>query len=140
MISTTSAERAVASPVVAESVLVTTDSRGRVRVSKEQRRAVLAQFEQSGLSAAKFAKVAGLKYSTLAGWLQRYRRSKPKGRRGRLRLLEAVIDPAGSAALTAAKGVVLHLPGQVRLELSSLADVPIAAALVQALQSAAPRC
>ena len=101
---------------------------------------MLAQFEQSGLSAAKFAKVAGLKYSTLAGWLQRYRRSKPKGRRGRLRLLEAVIDPAGSAALTAAKGVVLHLPGQVRLELSSLADVPIAAALVQALQSAAPRC
>src|SRR5882762_3189485 len=139
MISTTSAELAVASPV-AESVLVTTDSRGRVRVSKEQRRAVLAQFEQSGLSAAKFAKVAGLKYSTLAGWLQRYRRSKPKGRPGRLRLLEAVIDPSGSAALTAPKGVVLHLPGQVRLELSSLADVPIAAALVQALQSAAPRC
>ncbi len=70
MISTTSAELAVASPVVAESVLVTTDSRGRVRVSKEQRRAVLAQFEQSGLSAAKCAKVSGLKYSTLAGWLQ----------------------------------------------------------------------
>ena len=139
MISTTSAELAVASPV-AESVLVTTDSRGRVRVSKEQRRAVLAQFEQSGLSAAKFAKVAGLKYSTLAGWLQRYHRSKPKGRPRRLRLLEAVIDPASSAALTAAKGVVLHLPGQVRLELSSLADVPVAAALVQALQSAAPRC
>ena len=139
MISTTSAELAVASPV-AESVLVTTDSRGRVRVSKEQRRAVLAQFEQSGLSAAKFAKVAGLKYSTLAGWLQRYRRSKPKARPGRMRLLEAVIDPAGSAALTAPKGVVLHLPGQVRLELSSLADVPIAAALVQALQPAAARC
>lgn len=139
MIPTTSAELAVAS-AVAESVLVTTDSRGRVRISKEQRRAVLAQFEQSGLSAAKFAKVAGLKYSTLAGWLQRYRRSKPKRRPGRMRLLEAVIDPAGSAALTAPKGVVLHLPGQVRLELSSLADVPIAAALVQALQSAAPRC
>lgn len=139
MISTTSAELAVASPV-AESVLVTTDSRGRVRVSKEQRRAVLAQFEQSGLSAAKFAKVAGLKYSTLAGWLQRYRRRKPKSRPGRMRLLEAVIDPAGSAALTAPKGVVLHLPGQVRLELSSLADVPIAAALVQALQPAAARC
>jgi transposase-like protein len=139
MISTTSAEVAVVSPV-AESVLVTTDSRGRVRVSKEQRRAVLAQFEQSGLSAAKFAKVAGLKYSTLAGWLQRYRRSKPKGRPGRLRLLEAVMDPADSAAVTGAKGVFLHLPGQVRLELSGLADVPIAAALVQALQSAAPRC
>jgi transposase-like protein len=139
MISTTSAELAVASPV-AESVLVTTDSQGRVRISKEQRRAVLAQFERSGLSAVKFAKVAGLKYSTLAGWLQRYRRSKPKGRPGRMRLLEAVIDPGGSAALTAPKGVVLHLPSQVRLELCSLADVPIAAALVQALQSAVPRC
>jgi len=139
MISTTSAELAVVSPE-AESVLVTTDTRGRVRVSKEQRRAILVQFEQSGLSAAKFAKVAGLKYSTLAGWLQRYRRSKPKGRLGRLRLLEAVMDPADSAAATGAKGVFLHLPGQVRLELSGLADVPIAAALIQALQSAAPRC
>ena len=55
----------------AEGVLVHADARGRLRVSKEQRKAVLAKFEQSGMSAAKFAAAAGIKYSTLAGWLQR---------------------------------------------------------------------
>jgi lambda repressor-like predicted transcriptional regulator len=65
MISTTSVELAVPSPV-AESVLVKTDSKGRLRASKEQRRAVLSQYERSGMSAAKFSRVAGLKYSTLA--------------------------------------------------------------------------
>ncbi len=38
-------------------VPVTLDSKGRVRVSKEQRRLVLAEFERSGISAAQFAKV-----------------------------------------------------------------------------------
>jgi hypothetical protein len=35
-----------------EDDLVKTDSKGRLRVSKEQRKAVLARFEQSGMSAA----------------------------------------------------------------------------------------
>ena len=78
----------------AEGVLVQTDSKGRLRVSKEQRKAVLAKFEQSGMSAAKFAAVAGMKYSTFAGWVQRYRRAKPTAALRRLRLLEAVVDPA----------------------------------------------
>jgi len=51
-----------------EGVLVTTDAKGRLRVPKEQRKAVLARFEKSGMSAAKFAAVAGIKYSTFAAW------------------------------------------------------------------------
>jgi len=62
----------VPSPAI-QNVPVTVDSKGRVRVSKEQRKLVLAEFERSGLSAARFAKQTGLKYLTLAGWLQRYR-------------------------------------------------------------------
>lgn len=79
MISTSSSDASVVvpSPTI-QNVSVTVDAKGRVRVSKEQRRAILAEFERSGVSAAQFAMRAGLKYSTLAGWLQRYRRSKAK--------------------------------------------------------------
>jgi lambda repressor-like predicted transcriptional regulator len=66
---------AAASSHQIQTVPVTVDTKGRVRASKEQRRVILAEFERSGVSAARFAKQTGLKYSTLAGWLQRYRRS-----------------------------------------------------------------
>jgi hypothetical protein len=80
----------------AEAVLVKTDCKGRLRVSKEQRKAVLAKFEQSGMSPAKFAAMAGIRYSTFAGWLQRYRRLKPRVASKGLRLVEAVIGATPS--------------------------------------------
>lgn len=93
---------------------------------------ILDEFEHSGLSAAQFAKRAGLKYSTLAGWVQRYRRTKPL-RRGRpLRLLEAVVE-ALPGPVTGTP-LVLHLPGGVRLELNAAKQVLLAAALVRALE------
>jgi hypothetical protein len=137
MASTDSVESTSAACSLAEGVLVTTDSKGRLRASKEQRKAVLARFEQSGMSAAKFAAVAGIKYSTFAGWLQRYRRAKPKAALRRLRLLEAVVDPSQQ---TSEKALLLHLPGQVRIELSSLAQVPLVTELIRALQSGQAGC
>jgi transposase-like protein len=139
MRSTTAVEATSAGPSAAEGVLVTTDSKGRLRVSMEQRKAVLAQFEQSGLSAARFAAEAGIKYSTLAGWLQRYRRAKAK-RAPRVRLLEAVIDPSLAQEGTSGQGLVIHLPGQVRIELSSLAQVSLVSELIRALQNGPAGC
>jgi hypothetical protein len=55
MTSTTSVESTSLACSTAEGVLVKTDSKGRLRVSKEQRMAVLAKFEQSGMSTPKFA-------------------------------------------------------------------------------------
>jgi len=98
-------------------VPVTLDTKGRVRTSKDQRRAILEEFERSGESAAGFAKRTGLKYSTLAGWLVRYRRPKPVRRVEPLRLLEAVVDPAQSVA---AGVLVLQLPGGVRVGMVNL--------------------
>ena len=118
-----------------EGDLVKADSKGRLRVSKEQRKAVLARFEQSGMSAAKFAAVAGIKYSTFAGWLQRYRRAKPQGALRRLRLLEAVVDPSHGREQASGNVLTLHLPGQVRIEVSSVAQVPLVRELIRALQS-----
>ena len=76
----TTTNRSDSVPAVASSMIpkvpVTLDTKGRVRTSKEQRRVILEEFERSGESAAGFAKRTGLKYSTLAGWLVRYRRPK----------------------------------------------------------------
>lgn len=115
-----------------ESVPVTVDSKGRVRASKEQRRVILAEFERSGVSATQFAKQTGLKYSTLAGWLQRYRRTKPPPRARPVRLLEAVVEQARPSM-----ALVLHLPGGARMEISDASQAALAAALLCAL---APSC
>ena len=137
MTSTDAVESTSLACSLAEGDLVKTDSKGRLRVTKEQRKAVLARFEQSGMSAAKFAAAAGIKYSTFAGWLQRYRRAKPKAALRRLRLVEAVVDPGQQ---TSAKGLLVHLPGQVRIELSSRAQVPLVRELIRALQGGAAGC
>lgn len=139
MTSTTSVESTSLTPCPPEGVLVTTDSKGRLRVSKEQRTAVLARFEQSGMSAAKFAAVAGIKYSTFAGWVQRYRRVKRRVSSKGVQFIEAVIGPNPNKA-GSKTGLMLHLPGSVRVELFSVAEVPLAAALIEALQNRRSGC
>jgi len=108
---------------------VTLDTKGRVRTSKEQRRLILAEFERSGVSATQFARRTGLKYSTLAGWVHRYRRPKRPGRRSPVRLLEAVVGPAPLTSV-----LQVQLPGGARLEIREAGQVPLAAALVRALE------
>jgi hypothetical protein len=124
------------------------DSRGRVRTSREQREAILREFEKSGVSAAQFAKLIGVRYSTLAGWIHRRRerahgggaRAKASRAGGsRLRLLEAIIGPPAPGSV-AAQGVVVHLPGGIRLEVSSSTQAPLVAALVRVLQPLAAKC
>jgi transcriptional regulator with XRE-family HTH domain len=112
-------------------VPVTLDTKGRVRTSKGQRRTILAEFERSGMSAAQFAKRTGLKYSTLAGWLQRARRNPPLKRARRLRLLEAVVE--STAGTVAGATLVLELPGGVRLALADERQAALAAVLVREL-------
>jgi transposase-like protein len=114
-------------------VPVTVDSKGRVRVSKEQRQLILAEFERSGVSAVQFAKRIGLKYSTLAGWLQRYRRKKPPGKARPVRLLEAVVEPAPAGGPVPASSVILRLPDGTQAELSDVKQIPVVAALLRAL-------
>jgi hypothetical protein len=122
----------VTSPVI-PGVPVTVDSQGRVRASKEQRRLILAEFERSRMSAAQFAKRAGLKYSTLAGWLQRYRRAKSKGRSEPVRLLEAVVEQARPGAAPSAALLVLRLAGGSQVEIADAKQISLVAALVREL-------
>jgi transposase-like protein len=61
--------------------LLRMDRRGRVRMSREQRTALLEEFGRSGLSAAEFARHYGVKYQTFTGWLQR-RKCEAQGEGG----------------------------------------------------------
>ena len=47
-----------------------TDEAGRVWTPRGQLEAILDEFERSGISAAKFAAMVGVKYPTLANWIQ----------------------------------------------------------------------
>jgi len=106
------------------------DTKGRVRTSAEQRRLILAELERSGLSAAQFAKRTGLKYSTLAAWVQRERRGKTLHQGRPVRLLEAVVDPAPGGTSSA---LILHLPGGARLEVNNTQQAALAAELLRSL-------
>jgi hypothetical protein len=117
------------SPALAQ-VPVTMDTRGRVRTSIEQRRLILAEFERSGVSAVQFAKRAGIKYATLAGWVARGRRSKTVHSAPSIRLLEAV---AGSPPGGTSAALILQLPGGARVEVSTTQQAALAAELVRSL-------
>jgi len=141
MASLTTTDPAAPFPVSRTSApaLLKADARGRVRATPERRAAILAEFDRSGVSAAQFARLAGIKYSTFAQWVQRHRRRrparKPAGRA--LRLLEAIVAPNAKSPVRADEPLRVHLPGGGQLEVTSPAHVPLVAALLQAL---AARC
>jgi hypothetical protein len=53
--------------------ILSQDTRGRVLVTQERRELLLGDYDRSGMSPVKFAQYLGIKYSTLAYWLQRRR-------------------------------------------------------------------
>ena len=58
--------------------ILSQDARGRVLVSRERRESLLAEYDRSGMSGVKFAQYVGIKYSTLASWLQKRRRRRDR--------------------------------------------------------------
>jgi hypothetical protein len=66
-------------------VVLQTDETGRARTPAARREYLLDGYEHSGLSGAKFAALAGIKYSTFAAWVQR-RWQSPQLAMGRKKL------------------------------------------------------
>ena len=56
------------------------DAQGRVLVSRERRESLLEEYDRSAMSGVKFAQYVGIKYSTLAYWLQSRRRHRERER------------------------------------------------------------
>jgi hypothetical protein len=139
--------------------LLKTDIAGRVRTSPERREALLDEFERGGLSGMRFAALYGLKYPTFASWVVRRRREqmeaaqepgrKPQSDSARavhgrasvpprakpLRWLEAITDNHTRSEAAPARGVMLHLPCGVRMEVEHADQAGLAAALMRAFSS-----
>src|SRR5215217_3781976 len=115
------------------------DVRGRVRVSRERRDAVLDEFARSGMNATRFALLAGVNYQTFAGWVRRRRLSRAEGdgslmpstsaSEGTVRLFEAVLGDGHSSLQTGA--LMVELPGGSRVLIESPAQLAMAAELVR---------
>jgi len=132
MITTSGSDNSVVTPAVELPKLpVMADAKGRLRVTKAQRRDILAALARSGESLPQFARRTGLKYSTLASWVQHRRPAKRSGQKPKLRLLEAVVDSAPS--LVTGTPLVLQLPGGVRVEVVDEKQAALAAILMRAL-------
>jgi transposase-like protein len=129
--------------------LLQSDTRGRVRISRERREALLDEYEKSGLSGARFARLTGIAYSSFAAWRQQRR----KARAGRLRInaavpmgaiesdqtqtpihfLEASVESGNAvdshrAALPA--DLIVELPGGARMQIGSPMQLRLAAELI----------
>lgn len=119
------------------------DERGRVRVSRERREGLLAEFEKSGMSGAKFARLAGLNYQTFIGWVRR-RKALATGSAdgsGVVRFLEAVVGSRDEASTCGSGGLQLELPGGTRLRIDAPGQLPLAAELIRLVaQSGRGRC
>ena len=122
--------------------LLKTDVLGRVKTPAARREQLLDEFERSGASGQQFAELVGVKYQTFATWVQQRKRRRAAATKRRtskstakVRWLEAtfggVTDPGGVATLP------VRLPGGAGLEISSAKQIPLAAALLRALEKAA---
>jgi DNA-binding transcriptional regulator YiaG len=50
------------------------DTMGRVRLPRTRREELLDEYERSGISGVQYAAYIGIKYSTLANWIQKRER------------------------------------------------------------------
>ncbi len=106
--------------------------RDRVRTGRERREALLAEFDRGGLSGARFARMAGIKYQTFAGWLrQRRDRAAETKRRKPVTWVEAAVPPPPEG-----KPLRIGLPGGAWMEPASPAQWRDAALLLKELAKA----
>ena|SRR5579872_892162 len=98
-----------------DGAILKTDSQGWMRTPPARRESLLDEFEQSGLSGAKFAELSGIKYQTFANWLQKRRRPQPveaqpqiAGGRGDEHLELRMETQHGGAALNARSNCVVR--------------------------------
>ncbi len=121
------------------------DTAGRVRTPRDRREAILNEFDQSGMSGQKFAKWAGIKYTTFANWLQQRRKQRPAPSgdegTGEVRWVEAVVGnrPRPKPGLKPVTvGLIVDGPGGVRIEIHDEKHVDWAAKLLRHLEVPGP--
>ena len=122
------------------------DVRGRVWTPPARREAVLDEFERSGLPAAQFAAHIGVKYQTLATWVQKRRKARSQGsavdiQRPAMARLTGWVEATVESKEDELPGILtVRLPGGASLEVRNVAQAVLAAQLVRALGEGAGAC
>jgi hypothetical protein len=126
--------------------LLKVDSRGRVQTPRERREMLLDEFEQTGASAAAFARLVGVRYSTFAAWVQRRRTERALSveperlvEPAALKWVEARVDAPSVAKAAAPTALRVDLPGGARMEIADVTQARIAAELLRGLAAAESR-
>ena len=126
-----------------ETTVLRTDTRGRVRVPAQRREELLDEFERSGISAMRFAQMAGVNYGTFANWRQKRRSARAQQSQGQSQAAAAQAPSVGAARpvplfeafLEPGRGVgggalSIELPAGARLIVESPVQLRLAAELL----------
>jgi transposase-like protein len=115
------------------------DRRGRLSYSPEQRSAMVDAFQASGLSGPRFAALHGVKYQTLANWLQKRKREAAPVAPGLPRPAFLSFVPAELQGMpNAGAAMEILLPGGAKLSITAPGHVQFAAALIRELEKPRP--
>ena len=112
--------------------LLKSDTVGRVRVPRERREQLLREFAKSGISARRFAQIAGVNPVTFYSWVQKERARNPSAADGGgpVSFMEAVLDCSPKMGAGAQAPLVVYLCGGARAEVGSIQGVPMLAQLI----------
>ena len=131
--------------------LLKMDTRGRVRTPAKRRKALLKEFAGSGLSARKFAALVGVRYSTFAHWVQRFREEGGEiapvqsvapvlQAEVPVRWMEAMVEDRGAPVALEASVLCVRLPGGAQVEIAAAGQVKLAVRLLRALAEGPRSC
>jgi hypothetical protein len=121
--------------------ILSRDAQGRVLVSRERRESLLEECDRSGMSGVKFARYVGIKYSTLAYWLQSRHRHREREKslmkagadteagKNNGAWIEAVVEN-GSAPRAPIGGLRIYFAGGAYCQISSATEAALAAELL----------
>jgi transposase-like protein len=121
--------------------LIKQDRRGRMRVTRERRQMLVAEFAHSAMTGRQFAALAGIKATTFSNWVRKWR--KPRAAQqpapavenaAGVRWLEAVVEkPTPKRPRKTVTALIVHGPRGVRLELGDEGQVKLAVQLLREL-------
>jgi len=116
------------------------DSLGRVRTPLAKRQEILAAFDGAGMSAARFAAMVGINYSTFCSWVQERNQKQGKdsvltgaAAKPQVQWIEAEIA-CGAKQPCASNGMEIEfLGGGARLRVRDERDAELAAVVLRAM-------
>jgi hypothetical protein len=113
------------------SLVLKQDGLGRVRTPAARREELLEEFARSGLSGARFATLAGVRYQTFMGWVHKQNRRPGRAVSAQRppRFVEVMAPPAPEPV----PPLTIELAAGITLQLHHASQVPLAGELLRNL-------